>query len=108
MRTGYFYLIIALLLLFSACKEDPTDPGGGSTEDVNNYLNGLPAWSQFSPPESDLAPTPVGDPINLDNDTLDVETVDDSGEGRYFAGCCIQLSIATIYHARQSTANRDV
>ncbi len=81
MKTGKIHIIIMLLLIFfSACKEDPTEPDNRSTEDVNNYLQDLPSWSQFSPTESSVAPMPMGDPVNLDNDTLDVETINDSGD----------------------------
>ena len=68
-----------LTLLLSSCeKKEEADPIR-STEDVSNYLQELPAWSQFSAPGETQVPTPKGDPVPLDDVVLDVEVFNNDG-----------------------------
>jgi hypothetical protein len=59
-------LVILALLAATGCSEDPAAP---TQADVDEYLRGLPAWSDFSPPLPD-SDVPVGDPVQT------TETVD--------------------------------
>ena len=70
--------MLTLLLLSSCEKKEEADPIR-NTEDVSNYLQELPAWSQFSAPGETQAPTPKGDPVPLDDVVLDVEEVNEDG-----------------------------
>jgi hypothetical protein len=72
-------VIGAVLILFSSCeKNEVTDPPI-DTEDVGQYLQGLPSWSQFSPPGETQPPTAIGDPVPLDDVVLDVEVINEDG-----------------------------
>jgi hypothetical protein len=68
-----------LLLVLAGCKDDEVVDPLISTENVTNYLQELPSWSQFSPPEQTQAPTPKGDPVPLDDVVLDVEEINEDG-----------------------------
>ncbi len=69
----------AILTIVSSCeKKEELDPPIG-TEDVTNYLQELPSWSQFSPPGETQAPTPTGDPVPLEDAVLDVEVINEDG-----------------------------
>lgn len=76
-----YLLFSSLLVLAVACNK------GGSTgpdvppdvAEVNGYLEELPNWSEFSPTEPDQSPTATGDAEQLDDETVDVETVDSTG-----------------------------
>lgn len=71
-------VIGAILTLFSSCEKKEVDPPIG-TEDVSNYLQELPSWSQFSPPGETQPPTPTGDPVPLEDAVLDVEVINEDG-----------------------------
>jgi hypothetical protein len=56
-------LATVLLVLALACsQDDPGGPGGGPGPDegVDQYLQGLPGWAQFAPPQADQDPAPSG------------------------------------------------
>jgi hypothetical protein len=72
-------LICAMLTLLSGCeKKDPLDPPV-STEDVSNYLQELPSWSQFAPPGQAQRPTPAGEVQTREDVVLDVELFNEDG-----------------------------
>ena len=66
------------MTIISSCekKEEVVPP---STEDVSNYLQELPSWSQFSPPGETQPPTPLGDPEPLEDVVMDVEVINEDG-----------------------------
>jgi hypothetical protein len=72
-------LIGAMLTLLSGCeKKEALDPPV-STEDVSNYLQGLPSWSQFAPPGQAQPPTPAGEAQTGEDVVLDVELFNEDG-----------------------------
>ena len=54
-------LCLCIVLSFSACEGEP--PPGPVGDNVNDYLNGLPTWTEFSPPRPDMDASPTGGPI---------------------------------------------
>jgi hypothetical protein len=72
-------LIVAAALVAAACQESSGPGGGGTGGSVNAYLEGLPSWAQFSPPQADLPPTAAGPVQSLPPDTIDVEQIQDDG-----------------------------
>jgi len=44
-------------------------------EDVNTYLNDLPPWSAFSPPQPDQDPAPTGASVKIDTVEVDVDSI---------------------------------
>lgn len=55
-----------------------SDAGGGTADvGVAAYLQGLPSWSQFSPPLDDVNPTPTATPPKKSSERID--TVDEDG-----------------------------
>ncbi|MFO7539794.1 MAG: thiol-activated cytolysin family protein [Chloroflexota bacterium] len=88
-RTFIYYslaLIGAMLTLLSSCeKKEVIDPSIStidppiSTEDVSNYLQGLPSWSQFAPPGQTQPPTPAGEAQTGEDVLLDVELFHEDG-----------------------------
>ncbi len=71
-------VIGAMLIIISSCeKKEEVDPP--STEDVGQYLQELPSWSQFSPPGETQPPTPLGEPEPLEDVVLDVEVINEDG-----------------------------
>jgi hypothetical protein len=70
------------LLAFAALAAGCSEPSGTTDTvptDVNEYLAELPPWGVFSPTLPSQAPTAVGDPVALPEDTLDVERVQQDG-----------------------------
>jgi hypothetical protein len=78
-------LITALALILGACDSSPgtapgAEPPGEVSEGVGDYLQALPSWNQFAPPEPEQSPTPAGEPVEEEPVTLaEVEKVDDDG-----------------------------
>lgn len=83
-RSRYLFpiaLIALIALTLVACDSSPaTAPPEDVDEDVAAYLQALPGWGEFSPLESEQEPTPVGDPLDEEPVTLDVEKMNDDGE----------------------------
>ncbi len=52
-------LFISLIISMAACN---SSGGTVKVSDVNGFLTGLPAWSEFSPPQESQAPKPTGEP----------------------------------------------
>ncbi|HHP7237849.1 thiol-activated cytolysin family protein [Longibacter sp.] len=72
--------IIGFTLLLSGCDSGtPGTSSSGNVEDVDTYLNELPAWSEFSPPKAD-AGGPTGDAVKEAPITVDVDSIGDDGE----------------------------
>ncbi|MCA1803442.1 MAG: thiol-activated cytolysin family protein [Rhodothermaceae bacterium] len=69
-----------MLILITSCKDNGTsvDPFENS-EDVGNYLQGLPSWSQFAPPGQTQPPTPAGEAEAEEDVVLDVEVINEDG-----------------------------
>jgi hypothetical protein len=69
-----------MLILITSCKDNGTsvDPFENS-EDVGNYLQELPPWSQFAPPGQVQPPTPAGEAQAEEDVVLDVEVVNEDG-----------------------------
>src|SRR5262245_4891723 len=59
-------LSLALLaVLASSCKEDPAAPETVPVADVDEFLNSLPTWEEFSPTKPD-ADEATGDPAQIE------------------------------------------
>ncbi len=73
---GVFILCSALA--FFACEgETPPGPVG---DNVNDYLSGLPTWTEFSPPMPDMDPAPTGEsPSDEPEEILDVAEFQEDG-----------------------------
>jgi len=72
--------IIGFTLLLSACDSGaPGTSSAGDVEDVDTYLNELPAWSEFSPPRPD-AGGPTGAAVKEAPISVDVDSIGDDGE----------------------------
>jgi hypothetical protein len=72
-------LVAALIILAVACsKDDGTGTGPGPNPDVDTYLQGLPSWAQFSPPQPDADPAPTGAPTLAFDTVTQVRTVIDT------------------------------
>ncbi|MDZ7755997.1 thiol-activated cytolysin family protein [Rhodohalobacter sp.] len=69
-----------MLILLSSCSENgtsieqPTD-----TEDVDEFLQGLPSWNQFSPPGQTQPPTAVGEAQPEEDAEIDVVVINEDG-----------------------------
>jgi thiol-activated cytolysin/VCBS repeat protein len=74
----FIAVILAAALIAAACKES-SGPGGGTGGSVNDYLEALPSWAQFSPLQASLPPTPAGSAEALPPDTIDVEQIQEDG-----------------------------
>jgi hypothetical protein len=72
--------LVLVLLLITSCKDNGTsvDPFENS-EDVGNYLQSLPSWSQFSPQAQSQPPTPAGEIQTEEDVVLDVEVINENG-----------------------------
>lgn len=73
-------LLLGAFLLFVSCgdpAEPPVDPDPPA--DMAAYLATLPTWDVFSPRLEDKDPEPVGDPVELPPDTLDVQSIKGDG-----------------------------
>lgn len=69
---------LILIALIVACTQ-PDGTGPGTSTEVESYLQGLPGWAQFSPPQPDQAPAPTGT-ATLTNDTVaSVTAIDPQG-----------------------------
>lgn len=81
MRRSFTSIAVALasLTVLSACRDDGPAGGRQSPREVGEYINSLPGWSTYSPPQSDLPPTPSGAPIVLPEDTVEVRRVEEDG-----------------------------
>jgi hypothetical protein len=79
-RTYLYYTlsIVSMLILLSSCEKEVADPPI-DTEDVSNYLQELPSWTEFSPAAQSQLPTPAGEPEPLEDVELDVEEINDDG-----------------------------
>ena len=77
----YSALLIVMLVFLSACKKGSSGTGPEEPEvvEVGQYLQDLPDWTEFSPPESEQPPTPAGEASPLEEEVLDVEVVDSTG-----------------------------
>ncbi|MEM6801203.1 MAG: thiol-activated cytolysin family protein, partial [Bacteroidota bacterium] len=71
-------LLLLIILSFSACEgETPPGPVGDS---VNDYLNDLPTWTEFSPPRPNMDAAPTGGPlVDEPEEVLDVLQIDEDG-----------------------------
>lgn len=76
-------LVLILFLTVVACDSGggttPSDNSPGDVEDVNAYLDALPAWTTFSPTQPDDG-GPIGDPVAEDPISVDVDSIGDDGE----------------------------
>ncbi|NBC86398.1 MAG: hypothetical protein GVY25_09425, partial [Bacteroidetes bacterium] len=84
LRTIALVTVLALVtvgaLTLTACDSTPvTAPPDDVGESVEAYLQNLPDWDDFAPPEPDQPPTPTGDPVEEEPVTRDVDKVDDDG-----------------------------
>ncbi|PWN06592.1 thiol-activated cytolysin family protein [Rhodohalobacter mucosus] len=79
---GVLLLPVSLMLiLLSSCSENGTSvEPPANTEDVDEFLQGLPSWSQFSPPGQSQPPTETGESQTEEDVVLDVEVINDEGE----------------------------
>lgn len=69
-----------LCVLLVACSEDEAPgTGPGPTGEVNQYLQGLPSWAQFSPALPDEDPAPDSAPRLVFDTIPEVRTVDAAG-----------------------------
>lgn len=69
-----------LCALLVACSEDEGPvTGPGPTGEVNQYLQGLPSWAQFSPQLPDQDPAPSGAAMLVFDTIPEVRTVDPAG-----------------------------
>ncbi len=77
---GVFLLPVSLMLiLLSSCSDNGTSVEQPGTEDVTNYLQALPSWSQFAPPGQTQPPTPIGEAQAEEDVVLDVEVINNEG-----------------------------
>lgn len=77
---GVILLPVSLMLiLLSSCSENGTSVEQPITEDVTNYLQALPSWSQFAPPGQTQPPTAAGEAQAEEDVTLDVEVIKEDG-----------------------------
>lgn len=72
-----FLSLIPFLLV--SCSDNGVSPEQPGTEDVTNYLQDLPSWSQFSPQGQAQPPIPVGEARTEDDVVIDVEVINDDG-----------------------------
>jgi hypothetical protein len=70
--------VAVLLLGAAACGEDGVGPDGAGQE-IEAFFESLPNWSEFAPSQSDQAPTPIGEPVALPDDTLNVSQIQEDG-----------------------------
>ncbi len=77
---GVILLPVSLMLiLLSSCYDNGTSVEQPSSEDVTNYLQELPSWSQFAPPGQTQPPTPAGEAQAEEDVVLDVEVINEQG-----------------------------
>jgi len=67
------------LFLLATCTDKSTSPKHDDVEEVSNYLEALPSWSEFSPPQSSQSPTPIGEAEQEPDVIMDVDLVDEHG-----------------------------
>ncbi len=73
-------LPISLMLIhLTSCSDNGTSAEQPVTEDVSNYLQALPSWSQFAPPGQKQPPTEAGEAQAEQDVVLDVEVINDDG-----------------------------
>jgi hypothetical protein len=71
--------LVLLALVGLACSKEDGGTGPGPSGGVNTYLQGLPSWATFAPPQPDEDPAPTGAAPTLEFDTVaTVRTVVDS------------------------------
>ncbi|MEL6251698.1 MAG: thiol-activated cytolysin family protein [Bacteroidota bacterium] len=71
------FILISVLAFFACEGEVPPGPVG---DNVNDYLSGLPSWSEFSPPRADMDPAPTGEnPSDEQEEILDVAEYQEDG-----------------------------
>lgn len=78
-RFSIITIVVALLAIISSCEKEGVIDSEISTEDVSQYLEALPSWQQFSPPGEPQPPTASGEPEPLEDETLDVEEINEDG-----------------------------
>jgi len=72
--------IAVLTVLIAGCKSDKSTGPNQTITQINQYLDGLPTWAQFSPPLPDQDPAPTGAASSLSYDTVaTVTTIDSAG-----------------------------
>jgi len=76
----YLAAIVTPVLLFISCSDNGTSvEEPQNVEQVGDFLESLPSWNQFAPPESTQPPTPAGDAVSQEDVTMDVEIVNEEG-----------------------------
>lgn len=53
MKFKLIYIATILILLFSSCSEETTEPTTTTDPGINNYIVSLPKWDIFCPPKAD-------------------------------------------------------
>ena len=84
-KSGAILLSVCLLLFVStSCSDNgtsaSTEPPPQNVEEVSSYLQDLPAWNEFSPPEASQPPTAVGEAQAEEDVVLDVEVINEEGD----------------------------
>jgi hypothetical protein len=77
---GRVRALAAMMVLATACAEPPVDPGEEPNPDsaqVASYIQDLPAWAAFAPPQADIPPTPTGSATALPPEVVDLRQVED-------------------------------
>ncbi len=74
--------IVGLALVFPSCdSSSPVDNTNNTSVDA--YLASLPHWDEFCPPGVEHDATQVGDPVDEDPVTVDVDALGDTEAGNY-------------------------
>jgi len=76
---SFAVLLVTFLTCFILSCEGEKPPGPVG-ENVNDYLSGLPSWTEFAPPLADMDAAPTGEAAtDLGTETLDVQQINDDG-----------------------------
>jgi hypothetical protein len=73
---------LTVLVVATACGEDPTQPDTGPGQEIGEFLSSIPSWATFTADvnEPDSPPTVVGDTTDLPDEVAQVKEYGDSGE----------------------------
>ncbi len=75
-----FALGIALMFqLLLSCSKNTVEPPSSTVNNVDEFLEDLPSWSEFSPLELSQGPDSTGPTERLPDETVDVKEYDEDG-----------------------------